>query len=103
MRNKEAEAAYLRRNERVGEFLGGLEHGRGVKGLEEGEITRVTILVPSRERPEALIAVKATTAAGKWVGFVGALTVSDAILMWRVRDERIGLKWREDIPWEQRG
>lgn len=99
----EVEARERKVNERIGEFLRALERGQGTQGLEDAVITRLTIRFPTEQQPEALLVVKATAGGQEFVGFIGGLDVGQAMLMWRARDGQRGVKWREDVPWGQRG
>ncbi|MCK4626632.1 MAG: hypothetical protein KAV00_15040 [Phycisphaerae bacterium] len=102
MRKADAEARVNAANRRVGEFLQALTQGRGASGILEGRVTRVTVMMPSEDRPEALLVVKATGDLGDRVAFVGGLDVVQAILVWAAKDSSKGLKWREDLPWSER-
>lgn len=102
MRQVDAEARLDARNRRVGEFLQVLTEGHGAKGVPEGVIVRVTIRLPTPEEPEALLVVKAQGEGADQVAFVGGLDVCQAFLVWAAKDRGTGLKWREDVPWEQR-
>ncbi len=101
-RDTSAEARLATRNRRIGEWLEAVENGRGGQGIEDGVVTRVTIRLPTREDPEALLVVKVTAPDGDHIGFVGGLGVNEALLTWRARDASRGLKWRADVPWKER-
>lgn len=102
MRRVDVEAEYMKRNTRIGEFIAALGYGPGVAGLEGGEVQKVTIRVQTEDRPDSLIVVKVCAGGEDYVGFVGGLTVADALLAWRAKDAKAGLKWKEDVPWERR-
>lgn len=99
MRDVEREAVWGKRVAAIGEFIEALGSGRGVTGVDGGTLVRVTIRCPTKESPEALLVVKVSGTEGDKVGFVGALDVGTALLMWRARDGAAGLKWRPDRPW----
>lgn len=99
MRDAEREAAYLKMTQRIGEFIVALEEGMGTKGLEGGRLTGVVVRMSTEERPECLVVVKAVVGEERWVAFVGALALDQALLMWRAKEKGRGLKWREDRPW----
>lgn len=99
MRSEELEQRWMKRVQRIGEFIESLGDGRGAKGVEGGVVDRITIRYPSREDPEAFVVVKVRAPGGKVVGFVGGLDVGAALLTWRAKDGAQGLKWREDRPW----
>lgn len=103
MRNAKREAQESRRQERIGEFLEALEEGVGAKGLEGGAVTEVRMLLNKRDAGDTLFVVKASGAAGQFIAFVGARNVGEAVLTWRQKDTGNGLKWREDVPWGERG
>lgn len=102
MRRVDAEKQLDARNRRIGEFLAAIGQGLGAKGILEGVVTRVTVRFPTESQPEALLVVKVTGSQGDFVGFVGGLDVVQAILVWRAKETAEGLKWREDVPWQQR-
>jgi hypothetical protein len=99
MRNVDLEQRWQKRVAAIGQFIESIEEGHGARGIEEGRVTRITIRFPSEEEPEALVVVKASSPNGDAVGFVGGMDVGAAILTWRAKDARGGLKWREDKPW----
>lgn len=102
MRKIDAEARVNTANRRVGEFLQGLTEGRGAEGVEDGKVTRLTIRLPTEDQPEALLVVKAEGSGGAFVAFVGGLGVCQALLVWGAKDRAGGLRWREDVPWDER-
>ena len=99
MRQVDAEAREEQRNRRVGEFVQALTQGRGATGVPGGRVTRITMRLPTEASPETLLVVKAIGDDGDVVAFVGGLDVVQALLTWRARDRKDGLKWREDKPW----
>lgn len=102
MRKVDAEARLDAQNRRVGEFIQALTRGRGASGIIGGEVARITIRLPTVDAPEVLLVVKAEGDEGRRIAFVGGLDIVQAILVWAAKDARGGLKWREDVPWEQR-
>lgn len=103
MRDAKKEAALQLRHERIGEFLEAVQEGRGAEGCEGGRVTGIRIRLPTEEDPSALVVVKVATETGSMIGFVGAYRVADAILAWRARCLAGTMKWREDVPWSERG
>lgn len=102
MRQISVEEALEKKYARVGEFLQALTQGRGAEGILEGFVTGISIRLPSTDEPECLLVVKGAGVGGKYVAFVGGLDVVQAVLIWRAKAGAKGLKWREDVPWEQR-
>lgn len=102
MRDADLEAAEAKRQRRVGEWLEAIHEGRGCTGLRGGVLREVRFKMPAVEDPMVLMVVKATDETGDSIAFVGAPTVSAALLAWRKRDGGAGLKWREDVPWSAR-
>lgn len=102
MRDAEVEAADAKRARRIGEFVDALAHGVGVMGLEAGALLSVKVRFPTEEDPSTLLIVRARSGEGLVIGFVGAYSLGDAILAWRARIGAGTMKWREDVPWEQR-
>lgn len=103
MRKIKSEADAERRAARVGAFLEALGDGLGVTGLEGGGLTSIQIRLPTEADPSVLLVLKATSGEGKRIAFVGALRISGAILAWRAKDAEGSLRWREDLPWSERG
>jgi len=103
MRNINAEDRVNRMNRRIGEFIQGLTEGRGAQGVPGGAVVRITARLPTEDSPEALLVVKATSEVGDHVAFVGGLDLTQAFLTWAAKDRGTGLKWREDVPWGERG
>lgn len=103
MRNTDLEERTNRANRKVGEFVDALNYGRGAQGLASGVVTGFTVKMPREGAPETLVVVKAENEDGKFVAFTGALTLQQAILIWAAKDRGNGLKWREDVPWSERG
>lgn len=102
VRNGQAEERLAKTNRRVGELFDGLAQGLVPKGLEKGQVTSVSLRLATEQHPEALCVIKATDAKGKHIAFVGGLDIVQALLTWRARETGPGLKWRDDVPWEQR-
>lgn len=99
MRDVEEEAGQDRRQARIGEFVEAIERGRGLKGLPGGVVNEVRMLTNKREAGDALLVVKASAGGERWVAFVGARNVGEAMLTWRQKDRGKGLRWRKDKPW----
>ena len=102
MRNREREAAWLKRLQRIGEWIEWLEQGENVKGLQGGRISEVRCKLNTGDQGETLVVVKAQDASGEWVGFVGARNLAEAFLTWRQKEGGRGLRWREDRSWADR-
>lgn len=102
MRDAQQEQAVEKTNAKVGEFLAALTRGRGTQGLSEGKITRITIRMPTEDDPGILVVVKASAEGVDHVGFIGGWDVPMAVMAWRARDGKQGLKWRVDKPWDGR-
>ena len=100
MRNAELEARWTRRLLRAGEFLESLDEGRGLTGLKDAVLDEVRMQYRGGVGGEVFLIVKAHTPAGEHVAFCGALGGIDAVLTWRGKDGKKGLKWRIDTPWE---
>lgn len=103
MRKPGAEERLNKINRRVGELFDRVAQGGPVKGLEEGRLTRLQMRLPTETQPEALLIVKATSAQGDHIAFIGGLDIVQALLTWRAKVMGPGLPWREDIPWGERG
>lgn len=99
MRKQAIEAAWQKRLVRVGEFLEAIEEGRGTEGLEDARVLEVRILTNQRDAGDTLLVIKAREGDQQYVAFVGARNVGEAILTWRQRAGKKGLKWRPDKPW----
>lgn len=102
MRNADMEARWARRLNNAAELLDSLLDGRGAKGIKGGVVTEVRLRLPTPDRVETLLVVKASDGVDGYIAFVGALNPVDALLTWRAKDGAGGLKWREDVPWTQR-
>lgn len=85
----------------MGEFLESLGAGRGVGGLEGGRVLSIKVRLPTEVEPSVLLVVRATSAAGPRIMFVGAYDLGDAILAWRARSVAEGIKWRIDVSYEE--
>lgn len=103
MRDVEAEAAAEKVQANVGRYIKQLEQGGGLGGLEGGVLTGFTVRMPTEADPGVLVVVKASGAEGPVVAFVGAYTLERALLAWKARNQAGRMKWREDVPYEQRG
>ena len=103
MRAKEAELQWLKRLQRTGEVLWALTEGFGCKGLSGGVIEEIRVCLPGARRGDVLLVVKATRGDVKHVAFVGGPDVPTALLTWRQKETRDGLKFREEKPWSGRG
>jgi hypothetical protein len=101
-RDSDREAAWTRRLASAGEWLDNLDRGRGVSGLESGQIRDIRIRLATEDDPGVLLIVRAFDANGAWVAFVGGLDVVTALLTWRSKDSAKGLKWNVDKPWSGR-
>lgn len=101
-RNAEWEREYEKRCARAGEWLDALQEGHGVKGTDKGILKSFLLRCRTPEDPGVLLVVKAQTDAGGVIGFAGGLGMVEALLAWRAKDAAGGLKWRVDLPWEER-
>lgn len=99
MRQVEWERQWEKRMVRVGEFIATLGEDTLPKGLDGARLDAVTVKWEQPDRTNVLVVVKASTEDEKWVAFVGALTLMDAVLTWRSKEGGQGLRWREDRPW----
>lgn len=102
MRDADVEAGTLRANARIGEFMASLSEGRGVQGLPDGVLTGFRLRLPTEQEPSVLLVIRAESAEGRHIAFVGAFSVFDALLAWRSRCQGAAMKWREDVPWDER-
>lgn len=102
VRDVEAEARRAKRHARIGEFVCALSQGAGTRGLAEGVLVSVKARFPTEEEPSTLLVVRARSEEGAVIAFVGAYSLGDALLAWRARVSAGSMKWREDVPWEQR-
>lgn len=102
MRDANREAQWAKRQQRAGEWLDSLLEGRGAGGLKECQVTEVRFKLPHGDQVETLMIVKACNGQEKWIGFCGGLDPVTALLVWRAKDAKGGLKWREDVPYGQR-
>lgn len=102
MRNAGAEERLNRKNRRVGEFLDAIARGLEPRGLEGAQVVRINIRLATQLSPEALVVVKAVSENGRHIGFVGGLDIVQALLTWRAKEAGPGLRWREDVPYEER-
>lgn len=103
VRDKEAEDRLARADRRAGEWLRALAEGRGVEGLQGGQLVSARIRMPRGDDPSALLVVKATDVEGDWVAFVGGTGPLSLMLKWRADAGSGGLRWRVDVPWGERG
>lgn len=103
MRDAREEAVQERRCRRVGEFLDAVGRGLDAVGLKNGTLTDIRIRLASEEEPSVLLIVRGYDEAGKHIAFIGAFSVVDALLAWRAKEGSKGMKWREDVPWSERG
>ena len=103
MRDSEAEEVQGRRHRRIGEFIDALGQGPGRGELLEGRLVTFRIRFSTEADPSTLLVVRCEAKDGPRIAFVGAYRAADAILAWRARSGAQGMKWREDVPWEQRG
>lgn len=78
----------------------GLGNGWGCKSLHAGTVTSIRILLAGADRTDVLVIVKACVGDQQYVGFVGGPDVTTALLIWRRKEQGVGLAYREDRPWE---
>lgn len=102
VRDNELEGKVEKANARVGEFLAALTAGRGAEGLALGRVTGFRVRLPTVTEPSVLLIIRAESAEGRHIAFVGAFTVRDAVLAWRARSTEASIKWRVDVPWDER-
>lgn len=103
MRDIEAEDAAARRHRRIGEFMDSLARGQGKGRLEGGDLISFRIRFSTEDEPSTLLIVRCVAAEGPRIAFVGAYQVGDALLAWRARSVSKTMRWREDVPWGERG
>lgn len=77
--------------------------GLGLGGLADGVLTGLSVRMPTEMEPGLLLVVRATTPNGKRIAFIGAYNLGDALLAWGKRSRAGRMKWREDLPWQERG
>lgn len=87
---------------RVGEWLEHVERTRRVEGLDKGVVLELRCRLNTGDEGDTLLTIKAQDETGKWVAFVGARNLVEAILTWRQKEGASGLKWRLDRPWSER-
>lgn len=102
MRDVQSEEILGLRCRRVGEWLERLSTGVAPASLPEGRYDGFRVRLPTEQDPSTLLVVRASAKGEKWIAFVGAYTVADAVLAWRARDLEGTVKWREDVPWSER-
>lgn len=102
MRDVDQEQVQEKRARRIGEFIDQLGSGVGVRDLPGGVLTAYKVRFPTEEEPNALVIVRARTREGLWIAFVGAYGLGDAVLAWRARQAGKGMRWREDVPYDER-
>lgn len=72
-------------------------------GPGEGPVlTDLRFNLEADNRTSVLIVVKARGPAGGLIGFVGGPDLGTAVLSLAKKLSRGALKWREDLPWEER-
>jgi hypothetical protein len=98
-RNTEREEAWLRSCQRIGEWFGAVDCGRGCSGLEGAELIDVRIKIGPSEDPGVLLVIRAEAMGQRFVAFVGGMDTSTALLTWRQQAMAGTMKWREDRPW----
>lgn len=103
MRSMELERAWEKRVQRLGQWIEAVGQGLGAKELEGAVLTGINIRLPTPDRPETLLVIKAQKGDKRYVAFCGALELSDALLAWRAKEGARGIKWREDRPWAPGG
>lgn len=103
MRDAEREQGAERRARKIGDWIGAIEGGLPTAGLEGGKLTGLQVRFPTEEEPSTLLIIKASSEAGKHIAFVGAYNLGDALLAWLARAKGDRVRWREDVPWGQRG
>lgn len=99
MRNANREAAQERKEGKVGAFVATLGEGGGLEDSSDKWVTGVTVRMPTELDPGVLVVVRASSGKGKWVAFVGAHNLTDALLAWRAKARAGVMKWRVDLPW----
>lgn len=102
MRDIDQEGRAEKRAARIGAFIEAWGAEAALTGLVEGVLRDVRIRMPTEEDPGVLVIVRAFSAEGDRIVFVGAYNAGDALLAWRARAGAGSLKWRDDVPWEQR-
>ena len=102
MRAVDREAEWLKAMQRVGEFLSLCDNAGGIKGPGDATLTGFTARLPTEEKPETLLVLKASGGEGRFVSFVGGLTLTQALLTWRAKVMGGKVRWREDVPYGER-
>lgn len=98
MRAADLEKAWTKRMVRVGEWVAYLSTEGRLPGLEGAQLDEIRIRWGQPHRTDVLLVIKASVEEQRYVAFVGALTVADAMLAWRAKKMGGGLRWREDRP-----
>ena len=101
MRKATAEQKWLKRLERAGEVLAGVQEGYGAKAVAGATILEIRLLLRSPDRGDCLLIVKASSPEGRHVAFCGGPDPVTALLTWRAKEEGAGIKYREDRPWKE--
>lgn len=102
VRQQDREQAWMKEMSRVGEWLEHVERTRRVEGLDKGVVLELRCRLNTGDEGDTLLTIKAQDETGKWVAFVGARNLVEAILTWRQKEGASGLKWRLDRPWSER-
>lgn len=79
-----------------------LDVGRGCKALDEGVVTSIRVLLPGGGRGDVLVVVKARRGDENYVGFVGGPDLVTALLTWKKKEIGEGLRFRREVPWDER-
>ena len=100
MRDAELDKLWMKKLTAVAHMVMAIDAGAGCKGLEEGRLTSIKFLLPSQERGDCLLVIKAVDEHGDHVGFVGGPDVATILLTWRKKEAAQGLTYREDAPYD---
>ena len=102
MRNASNEERAARRNRRIGELVEALGPESRPGWMGATEVTSIKIRFPTEAAPTTLLVIQANVEGNRKIGFVGAFSLGDALLALGARMREGSMRWREDVPWEQR-
>lgn len=99
MRNGDDEAREAKRSQRIGQVVEALGSAWLCGSLERGVLKDVRLRLPTEADPGVLLVLRATSAAGSHVAFVGGPDAGSVLLAWAERARKERVRWREDKPW----
>ena len=99
MRSAELERAWMKKLEDVAHMVMLIDAEGGCKGLQGGHLVSIKVLLPTEQRGDCLLVLKASTSEGGYVGFVGGADFATTLLAWRKKENAAGVSFREDTPY----